>query len=288
MKTLLRNPLKTFTLIELLVVIAIIAILAALLLPALAAAKFTAKEAVCRNNLKQFGIANFTYTTDFDGYYPSLGTLPISSTDFAIGRNNSYNLEYHANDGIQPLLESVLGDQMEDTLSCPLAYKGYKKGTDTYTNYSYWPDCNGRGAIRSSYVSGGGSDRSKMMMREGDNYLLNTFSTPRYWRSRVLAHDMLRVVISDVGPWPGNRRIGTNHFNYKATKFPGGSQATDLAWLGGDITSANYLMDDGSALLFRGQPIIDMAYGVTGYYNFAKDRGEYEGSSIPLDLLEEE
>lgn len=64
------RPVHGFTLVELLVVISIVSVLLAILLPVLKGARETARQSLCANNLRQLGVAFFTYGTDSNDYLP--------------------------------------------------------------------------------------------------------------------------------------------------------------------------------------------------------------------------
>ena len=70
---------KAFTLIELLVVISIIALLLSILMPGLQKAKESAKNVLCRGNLKQWGVIYAMYVSDNDEHFYNAWSKGVGS-----------------------------------------------------------------------------------------------------------------------------------------------------------------------------------------------------------------
>ncbi len=124
---------RGFTLIELLVVISIIALLIGLLLPALGAARHTARQAACLTNLRQLETAHWSYITDHDGQM--LGTDHSGASWITVLR-----------DDYDPTLLLVSPLDTSEAFHTPVS--GVTRQTSYAINYQVSPDNpNGIGLI---------------------------------------------------------------------------------------------------------------------------------------------
>ncbi|MCR9292996.1 MAG: DUF1559 domain-containing protein [bacterium] len=115
------NKLPAFTLVELLVVIAIIGLLVGLLLPAVRAARESARKLQCMNHLKQLSLAALNYESTH-GVYPSGMNGPIVApsnwgNSWASSRGHHSSLLF-----MLPFLEQE--PLYQDIVHCTLDYAG--------------------------------------------------------------------------------------------------------------------------------------------------------------------
>ena len=129
---------RAFTLIELLVVISIIALLIALLLPALQQARSAARDAVCKSQVRQVGLAALGYAGDFRQFLlPGMTSYAVPEWDRVLA---------------QSYLAGLTSGRFPKLFACPDAQRGPGKVGATWPGNASAADDNTNGRFWNSYI----------------------------------------------------------------------------------------------------------------------------------------
>lgn len=214
-----------FTLIELLVVIAIIAILAAMLLPALNAAKQKAQDISCRNNLKTLANGYSMYLDTYSEWLPSI-QLYVGTYCWGLIKRDILHLKTD-----------------KKVFECPV---DSKTADDKTRRASFYIDY----AFNTIGGSNSGNRAVKLHMVAASDEWSSTGTSEgwRRWKLRDITRPTVCLVAGDAGKTDSKADYGT-HFSYlrhnsaanfffmdlhiesvKAQKVSGFGPATPIPW----------------------------------------------------------